>query len=143
MGRRKKSEILENPQDFDFEIRPREIIPAGFENEAITKFNELFGKFGITNPLLNFVVATEEATFFRFDVEHTIPAVQDILGRSIGEPEVLQMRIHANCCALEEPLQSAYLFAEGDEKSFNNWNDVEIEFKGITDARLRKAYKYP
>src|SRR4051812_8979188 len=133
MGRRKKSDILENPQEFDFEVRPREIIPAGFETEAIIKFSELFDRFNISNPILNFVVATEDATYFRFDVQQIFPPREDIIGRPQGEPKILQMRIHASCCPLEEPLQCAHLFEEGEAKVFNNWSEIEIEFKDVED----------
>lgn len=143
MGRRKKADILENPQAFDFEIRPREIIPVGFENEAITKLSDLLGKFNIQNPLLTFVVATEEACFFRFDVEQTIEPLQDIIGRPIGEPTLLRLRVQTSCGPLETPLQEAYLFTEDGPKDFNGWADVEVEYKGEEDPRLRKALKYP
>lgn len=144
MGRRKKVDILENPEEHDFELRPRHIIPAGFETEAFTLLDGVFEKFNLGNPLLNFVVATDEATHFRYETEVTLPPDLDLLDRPVGDPKLLKLRIHAKCCRLDEPLQEAYLFSEEEGvRAFNNWEDVEIEFKGTEDPRLRKLMKYP
>jgi hypothetical protein len=145
MGRRKKATILENPNEFDFEVRPINIVPLGFESEAIDEVNKVLKQFKVVNPLLQYVGTTDEATFFRFEVEHQYPPKLDLIGRAIDSGNKIQVRITTSCIPLPEgslPLAELYMNENG-KYSFNNWLDVELEFKGLEDPRIRRVMKYP
>lgn len=146
MGRRKKVEILENPTEFDFEVRPKEIIPEGFEHEVMQKISECLNAIDQpgTNPVLKLAIATNHATYFRFEGSKRLPALLDLADRPIGEDITIQLRIHGTCCVLEEPLPEATLYSEDSVKpEFNGWQELEVEYKGPEDPRLRRLLKYP